>query len=100
MLVIKEFCSVTVLYMSLSVYYGQTWKKFGAAYGDPPGPNPANTVISEDIFMQFVHAKDVRNAFIRPDIFLLINVCSFYHLCRRVVLFSVMPVCDSVCLSP
>lgn len=50
----------------LSACYGadlvfdfQTWKKFGEASSDPPGPNPSNTICSpEDIFMQFVHTKD------------------------------------------
>jgi len=43
-----------------SIAKRKTFKKFGAAVGDPPGPNPANTVISEDIFLQFVHAKDLQ----------------------------------------
>ena len=37
----------------------QTWKKFGAAERDPPGPNPANTILSEEIFMQFVNSSEV-----------------------------------------
>ena len=38
----------------------QAWKKFGAAKDDAPGPNPSNTIISEEISMQFVHSKEVR----------------------------------------
>ena len=36
------------------------------AESDPPGPNPANTIISEDIFMQFVHSKDVSEVDAQP----------------------------------
>jgi len=50
--------------LPLKYHYGsgavlQTWKKFGDAESDPAGPNPANTITSqEDIFMQFVHTKE------------------------------------------
>jgi translation initiation factor 3 subunit G len=58
MKIIKTY-KVETCKVSLSVAKRKSWKKFGAAHGDPPGPNPSNTIVSEDIFMQFVHAKEL-----------------------------------------
>ena len=35
-----------------------TWKKFGASKNDKPGIDPATTIPSEEIYMQFVSSKD------------------------------------------
>ena len=37
-----------------SIARRKSWKKFGMSVKDPPGPNPATTIISEDICLQFV----------------------------------------------
>lgn len=40
------------------VVYRREWRKFGAAREDPPGPNPSNTVVCEDVQMQFLVSRD------------------------------------------
>ncbi|GAB1602769.1 eukaryotic translation initiation factor 3 subunit G-like isoform X1, partial [Argonauta hians] len=55
--VIKSY-KVETKRLTKSIARRKQWKKFGSAVSDPPGPNPANTIISEDIFMAFLNSKE------------------------------------------
>lgn len=58
--VVKTY-SVEKRLLSKAVARRKQWKKYGAASHDPPGPNPSNTNMAEEIFMNFVHTKEAQN---------------------------------------
>lgn len=48
--------------VSRSIAYRKALKKYGIASNDPPGPNPSNTIVCEEIFMQFLGSNEEENS--------------------------------------
>jgi len=49
---------ITKQIVSKSIAQRKVWKKFGDSQADKPGPNSATTMVSEDVYMQFLSSKE------------------------------------------
>lgn len=47
--------------VSKSIALRKTWAKFGESVDDKPGPDPATTIVGEDVYMQYVTSKEEDN---------------------------------------
>jgi len=57
-----EKCTV-----SKSVAERKAWAKFGNSKNDKPGPDPATTIVSEDVYMQILSNKEEENVKMEED---------------------------------
>nr|QBH74186.1 eukaryotic translation initiation factor 3 subunit G [Franklinothrips vespiformis] len=53
--------------VSKSIALRKTWPKFGASKNDKPGPDPATTIVSEDVYMHYLSAKEEENMKMEED---------------------------------